>query len=85
MWIEQSECTLVTPYSRVCISVWIRVYTSYEYTHTMFISKMQILCAPYPPLCVFLNLNHDFICIYFIHLNTCSLVNVCKHRAKSLG
>jgi len=72
---------IVTTYSRVCISVWIRVYASYEYTHTMFISKMYILCAPTPPWCVIF--NHDFICIYSIHLNTFSLVNVYAQTVQS--
>ena len=34
--------TLVTPCSRVSILILIRVYSSYEYTHTMFIEKMFI-------------------------------------------
>jgi len=40
--------TLVTPCSRVCISLIIRVYDSYECTHSMFISKKRNYVCTYP-------------------------------------
>jgi len=37
--VSPDDSTLMTPCSRVCISLIIHVYASYECTHTMFISK----------------------------------------------
>jgi len=66
--------TIVAPCSRVRVSIFVHVYASYDYTHTMFTFKCSILCAPTPPLCAFF--HHVCIRIYVIHLKTCSCVNV---------
>jgi len=45
--------TLTTPYSMVSISICIRAYVFYEYTHTMFIEKMFTpVCTSPSHMCV---------------------------------
>jgi len=46
-------CTLATPCPRVSISIFIRIYVSYEYTHTMLIKKTFIsVCTSPSNMCV---------------------------------
>ena len=45
--------TLVTPCSRVCISLIMRAYAYYECTYTIFTWKSEIVCVPAPShMCV---------------------------------
>ena len=87
IWILQIKCvlvyllietsadvyTLVTPCSRVSISILIRVYASYEYTY--HVPRKNVHFCMHPPfsICAFFNINFTRICS--IHLNTCKCVH----------
>ena len=73
--------TLVNPCSRVSISIFIRVYSCSEYTHTMFMEICLLLYAPPLSICAFFNII--FIRIYSIHLNTCSCVHAYTKSVQS--
>ena len=65
--------TCVTPCSRVSISIFLRIYTSYQYTYPMFIQAYWISWFnSSSQLCV---IQHR-LCTHSIHINTYSCVHI---------
>jgi len=73
--------TIVTPCSRVCVSIFIHVSASYEYTHTMWISKMFSSVCTYPSLMCVLQ---PCLYPYLFHPPENVLMCACLHQDYSI-
>ena len=71
----------LTPCSRVCVSIFIHVYASYEYTHTIIISKMFNSVCTYPSLMCVLQ---PCLYLYLLHPPENELTCECLHQDCSI-